>query len=182
MIRPRGRTNLVIGLVLFAGLVLALGLIILGGGDDTSDEDADPTSSTTTSTLATPPPGVTLPLEQLSASAVAQLTGLAFPPDMTDFLTARLDGDTQLDVTFVMPEAAVAEFIESSGLPAPTADERLVLHSSPLWKVYPDVGTTLSSTADTTDPTDTTDSVRRVVELIGDGSGTIRARIVITPA
>ena len=134
MIRPRGRTNLVIGLVLFAGLVLALGLIILGGG---ADDDADATSSTTTSTLAAPPPGVTLPLEQLSASAVAQLTGLAFPPDMTDFLTARLDGDTQLDVTFVMPEAAVAEFIESSGLPAPTADERLVLHSSPLWRSTP---------------------------------------------
>lgn len=181
MIRPRGRSNLVIGLVLFAGLVLALGLIILGGGDDATDDDAAPSSTTTTS-LPTPPPGVTLPLEQLSASAVAQLTGLAFPPDMTDFLTARLDGDTQLDVTFVMPEAAVAEFIESSGLPAPTADERLVLHSSPLWKVNPDEGTTLSSTTDTTDATDATQSVRRVVELVGDGSGTIRARIVITPA
>jgi hypothetical protein len=181
VIRPRGRSNLVIGLVLFAGLVLALGLIILGGGDDATDDDAAPSSTTTTS-LPTPPPGVTLPLEQLSASAVAQLTGLAFPPDMTDFLTARLDGDTQLDVTFVMPEAAVAEFIESSGLPAPTADERLVLHSSPLWKVNPDEGTTLSSTTDTTDATDATQSVRRVVELVGDGSGTIRARIVITPA
>jgi hypothetical protein len=181
VIRPRGRSNLVIGLVLFAGLVLALGLIILGGGDDATDDDAAPSSTTTTS-LPTPPPGVTLPLEQLSASAVAQLTGLAFPPDMTDFLTARLDGDTQLDVTFVMPEAAVAEFIESSGLPAPTADERLVLHSSPLWKVNPDEGTTLSSTTDTTDATDDTQSVRRVVELVGDGSGTIRARIVITPA
>ncbi len=177
MIRPRGRTNVVIGVVLFAGLVLALGLIILGGDDGSSDDTTTSTTpGSTTPTTATPAPGVTLPLDDVSAATVQSLTGLVLPAETTDFLTAQLDGDTQLDVTFVMPEAAVAAFVADSGLPQPVADRRLVLHSSPLWKVNPDEGTTLSSTQDTHG------SVHRVVELVGDGSGTIRARVVITPA
>ncbi|MHB1139439.1 MAG: hypothetical protein ACYC2O_10820 [Microthrixaceae bacterium] len=177
MIPRRRRSNVVIGVVLFAGLVLALGLIILGGGDGSPDPTSTSTSPTSeAATTAPAAPGVTLPLDDLATPTIEELTGLALPEDMTEFFTARLDGDTQLDVTFVMPEAAVAPFIAESGLPRPVADERLVLHSSPLWKVNPDEGTTLSSTQDERG------SVHRVVELLGDGSGTIRARIVITPA
>lgn len=162
---------------LAAGLALGIGLVIIGG-----NEADTPAPSTTTAPAtegdapaSTATPGVTLPLTDLSAAAVSQLTGLVFPADMTEFLTAKLDTDTQLDVTFVMPTASTAAFLADSGLPAPTADERLILHSSPLWKLNPDEGTTLSSTQGDAG------GVRRVVELLGDGSGTIRARIVITP-
>lgn len=176
MTPARRRTNVVIGVVLFAGLVVALGLIILGGDDGSSDDTTTTAPSSSAPTTEPSTPGATLPLDDVSAAAVEELTGLAIPADATEFLTAQLDADTQLDVTFVLPEASVATFIEDSGLPAPVADQRLVLHSSPLWKLNPDEGTTLSSTQDTDG------SVRRVVELIGDGSGSIRARIVITPA
>jgi hypothetical protein len=95
---------------------------------------------------------------------------------MSEFLTAKLDSNAQLDITFDMPAAATEAFLSESGLPAPTPDERLILHSSPMWKLNPDEGSTLSSTSNEAQ------GVRRVVELVGDGSGTIAVRIVVTPA
>lgn len=160
---------------LAAGLALGIGLVVLGGEDDTPTTSSTTTSVEEDAPTSTATPGVTLPLADLSQATVSQLTGLAFPADMTEFLTAKLDTDTQLDITFVMPESSTAAFLTDSGLPAPTADERLILHSSPLWKLNPDEGTTLSSSQGDAA------GVHRVVELIGDGSGTIRARIVITP-
>ena len=166
-----------IAILLFASLVLAIGLIV-SGGDGPSPAD-DPATTTTTTADTAPPsstaPGVTLPLQDLSVAAITELTGLVFPADMTEFLTSRLEGDTQLDITFVVPVASAGAFLTASGLPTPVPDQRLVTHSSPLWKLNPDPGTTLSSTQD-----DVGD-VKRVVELIGDGGPNIRARIVITP-
>lgn len=177
---PRGRANGLIAIALLAGLVLGLGLIFLpaDSSDDAPDREPSPEA-----TLADedpdatdpPTPGVTLPLQDLSADAVEEFTGLRFPADMTEFLTAKLDSNTQLDITFDMPTASTEAFLSESGLPAPTPDERLILHSSPMWKLNPDEGTTLSSS------TSVAEGVRRVVELVGDGSGTIVVRIVVTP-
>ena len=110
---------------------------------------------------------------------MAGLTGLTFPPAMTDFLTAKLKGGSQLDITFVMDSNEASQFLSASALPAPTANKRLILHSSPLWKLTPEEGTTLSSTQDDHG------QVHRVVELLSGepiGANKIRARIVITPS
>ena len=98
------------------------------------------------------------------------------PPDAADFLTARLDDDRQLDITFTMPAAAVDGFVEGSGLPEPVADQRVVLHSSPLWKLNPDAGTSVSGSSDTLG------EVNRSVELVTESDGVVRARVVITSA
>ncbi len=114
----------------------------------------------------------------MSAGAVTKLTGLVFPAAMTNFLTAELEGGSQLDITFVMAADQVPDFVKSSGLPEPAQDKRLILHSSPLWKLNPDEDTTLSSAQD--DHGD----VHRVVELLTNketGADHVRARIVITP-
>ena len=177
---PRSRTNGLIAIILTAGLVLGIGLIVLGGEEPSATDEASvPTTPEPTKDTAPPSsvvPGVTLPLGDLSAAAITELTGLVFPVDMTDFLTSRLEGGTQLDITFVVPAASAGAFLSASGLPAPVADERLVTHTSPLWKLNPDEGSTLSGTQDDYG------EVRRVVELIGDGGPDVRARIVITPA
>jgi hypothetical protein len=176
VIRPRGRKDVLVAIFLVAGLALGVGLVVLGS----EDSDAPSAPSTTAEAedqtpVRTATPGVTLPLSDLSEAAVSELSGLVFPADMSEFLTAKLDTDTQLDVTFVMPAASTAAFVADSGLPAPTADERLILHSSPLWKLNPDEGTTLSSTQGDAG------GVHRVVELIGDDSENIRVRVVVTP-
>ncbi|CAN5655861.1 hypothetical protein BH10ACT3_BH10ACT3_09490 [soil metagenome] len=174
--RFASRTNVLVAIVLVAGLALGIGLIIISGNDSSDGDAASTTTEDTTPTTVASTPGATLPLADTSAATLSTLTGLEFPADMTEFLTASLNSNTQLDITFVVPSASAAAFLNASGLPAPTADERLILHSSPLWKVNPDPGSTLSSTqGDFGD-------VHRVVELVGDGSGNIRARIVITPA
>lgn len=177
---PRGRTNGLIAIFLTAGLVLAIGLIAIGGKGSSPSADA-PTTSTTVATTedsasgSSVAPGATLPLDDLSAAALTELTGLVFPAEMTEFLTSKMDDNEQLDITFVMPATATAGFLTASGLPAPVADKRLVTHSSPLWKVNPEAGTTLSGTQDDYA------QVHRVVELLGEDTGTFRARIVITP-
>jgi hypothetical protein len=94
---------------------------------------------------------------------------------MTEFLTSRRDTNRQLDLTFVIPTTSAATFLADSGLPAPVANKRIVLHSSPLWKVNPEEGSTLSSSQGKFG------SVNRAVELVGEGPDLIRARVVITP-
>lgn len=114
----------------------------------------------------------------MGAAAVAKLTGLSFPVGMTDFLTAELEGGSQLDITFAMSSDEAPQFLKASGLPAPSPDKRLILHSSPLWKLNPDEDTTLTSAQNDHG------EVHRVVELLTNeetGAGKIRARIVITP-
>jgi hypothetical protein len=171
----RSRRNLAIAAALLLGLVVG-SVLVLAGGDDAT---VGSTSTSTTSALDGEPSAdgrQPLPLEDLSQAAVAELTALAFPADASGFLTARLEDDRQLDITFVMPASAVAGFVTDSGLPQPVADERVVIHSSPLWKLNPDAGTALSGAADTVDGVD------RAVELLTEDDGSVRARIVITSA
>jgi hypothetical protein len=173
----RSRRNLVVGAVLAVGFVVGLSLVLLGGedeeptGDDGTAQPTDPSDTTTSAPLE---PGAPLPLDDLSQPAISELTGLQFPADTRDFLTARLDDDRQLDITFVLPPASVATFISGSGLPEPVADQRVVLHSSPLWKLNPEQGAPISGILDETD------GVRRAVELVTEPDGSVRARVVIT--
>lgn len=166
----RGRRNVIVAVVLALGLVAGLALVLSGGGDQADDTT---TSSAPSTTLGDP-----LPLEDTSQAALTELSGLVFPADAADFLTARTDDGRQLDVSFVMPATSVAGFVEASGLPEPVADERVIAHSSPLWKLNPEAGTTLAGVADTYDG-DTDGTVSRSVELVTAPDGTVRARIVI---
>jgi hypothetical protein len=163
----RRRRNTVVAIVLGVGLVVGVALVVTGGDD--------PSTSTTTE-APTSAPSAPLPLDDLSSAAISGFTGLVVPADATDFLTARLDDDRQLDLTFVTTPEGAATFVEASGLPEPVADERIVLHSSPLWKLNPEDEVSLRSTQDTVD------GIRRVVELVESTDGTVRARVVITSA
>jgi hypothetical protein len=168
----RRRRNVVVGGVLAVGLVLGVLLVVSGGGDG-ADQDAS-----TTSTGSIPPSAAAsepLPLDDLSRSGVEALAGLQLPPSASDFLTARLADDAQLDVTFTMEPDEEAAFIEASGLPEPVADERVILHSSPLWKLNPDDAAIIRGAADDAG------SVERAVELVDEGDR-VRARVVIISA
>jgi hypothetical protein len=173
----RSTRNVVVAVVLGIGLAVGLFLVVTGGDDGSTDA----TITTTTTAPDSPAGGPSgsrepLPLEDTSRAAVEELTGLAVPAEASEFLTARLDDGRQLDVTFVVPAAAVDGFVAGSGLPEPIADERVVLHSSPLWKLNPDEGSTLEGTSDEYG------SVQRAVELVTQPDGSVRARIVITSA
>ena len=164
----RSRRNLVVAVLLVLGLAAGLALVLTGGDEESA--------TTTTSAVTTTAPEVDpLPLEDTSQAALEELTGLVVPAEATGFLTARLDDDRQLDMTFVMPAASVPAFIAASGLPQPVADQRVVIHSSPLWKLNPTEGAALSGVSDTYGTVD------RSVELVTDADGTVRARIVVTP-
>jgi hypothetical protein len=163
----RRRRNIVVAIVLGVGLVVGVALVVTGGGG---------TDATTTTQAPTTAPTAPLPLDDLSSAGISGFTGLIVPADATDFLTARLDSDRQLDLTFVTTPEGAASFIEASGLPEPVADERIVLHSSPLWKLNPEDEVSLRSTQDTVD------GVHRAVELLESTDGSVRARVVITSA
>ena len=68
-----------------------------------------------------------------------------------------------------------AAFIEASGLPEPVDDERVILHSSPLWKLNPDDAAVIRGAADDAG------AVERAVELVDEGDR-VRARVVIISA
>ena len=165
----RRTRNSLIGGVLAAGLIVGLFLVVTGGGSDS------PGVTTTTEPPAARPEPLTLPAE-LTQDAVATLSGLAIPTTASEFLTARLDSDRQLDVTFVIPADSVDAFVADSGLASPEDDQRVVLHSSPLWKLNPDPGTTLRGSSDTVD------GVHRAVELLTATDGSVRIRAVLTSA
>ena len=168
--------NAVIGVVLLAGFVLGLALVLLGGEDDAPSPTTEPPTTDSAPTERDPTAGVPLELDdEVSEATLAELSELAVPEGATDFLTARLDDDTQLDATFALPPEAVEEFLARSGLPATTPGERLILHSSPLWRLNPEPGQQLRSTSDETD------RVRRAVELVDESPDTVRVRITITP-
>lgn len=172
----RGRRNLVVGVVLALGFVVGISLVLLGGGDDSAEPGTttEPVDASRAPASAPMEPGAPLPLDDLSLAAVSELTGLRVPATATEFLTARLDDDRQLDVTFVLTAEAVDAFVADSGLPEPVADQRVVLHSSPLWKLNPEPGTDLRGVLDETG------DVRRAVELVTEPDGSVRARVVIT--
>ncbi len=104
---------------------------------------------------------------------VASLAGLGLPEGTEDFLTARLEDDSQLDVTFTVDPSTEAAFLEASELAQPVADERVIYHSSPLWKL--NVEGTIRGTSDVRG------GVSRSVELVPEDDRT-RVRVVITPA
>ena len=170
------RANGLILIFFGAALVLGVGLILIekkparpeAQGQAATETDSEQGSSTTMSVN-------TLPLDDLSVAAITEMSGLTFPTDMTEFLTSRGDTNRQLDLTFVIPSASAATFLADSGLPAPVANKRLVIHSSPLWKVNPPEGSTISSSQGKFG------QVKRAVELVGERPGFIRARVVITP-
>ncbi len=176
----RSQRNIAVAVLLSVGLAAGVTLVLVGGTDRAGSDD--PTTSAPAAAL--PPDSAApaserrapLPLDDLSQTAVAELTGLAVPATATEFLTARLDDDRQLDITFVMPSDEVAAFVTGSGLPEPVADQRVVLHSSPLWMLNPDAGVSVSGV------TDSTGQVDRAVELVPTGADDVRARIVITSA
>ncbi len=174
----RRTRNSLIGALLAAGLVVGLFLVVTGA-DDTDDTDENVPTEGTSKDPATSVVERGGPLElpaELTQDAVAALSGLAIPATATEFLTARLDDDRQLDVTFVLPADSVDAFVTESGLPEPEDDRRVVLHSSPLWKLNPDDGTTIRGTSDSVD------GVNRSVELLVAEDGSVRARVVLTSA
>ena len=168
-----------LGAAAVALVVIGVVLVVTGGDTDTPAPDGRTGGTATTD--ATPDgtadgsaPAVTLPLQDTSQAAVEELTGLVLPAGTADFLTAQLEDGTQLDVTFTIPAAAADAFISASGLPTPVEGDRVVIHSSPLWKLNPE-GTIRGAL-------DSSGQVTRAVELVPEGTDRLRARVVITPA
>lgn len=168
---------------LAVGLAVGLFLVFTGG----DDEGSAPSSTTSSSVVDGGDPDgagtggpsddlLPLPLEDTSQAAIEELTGLDLPDGAAEFLTARLDDDRQLDITFVLPADAVDEFVSASGLPELAEDRRVVIHSSPLWRLNPDEGTSLVGGSDRFG------DVQRSVELLTSPEGTVRARVVIISA
>lgn len=161
MTRTRGTSRWWIPLL----AVIALGglaLVLFGGGDDTDGSESG---------------GATLDLSDTDADSVSELAGLELPDSTSDFLTARLDDDSQLDVTFTIDPADEATFLDGSDLPRPVEGGRVILHSSPLWELNAEG--TVSGSVDTAGAG--TSSVARTVELVAEGDR-LRVRLVITPA
>jgi len=151
-------TIAVLGLLL-VGLVVGGCLVITGGG---SGEGAG--------TRVPPRPTSTLPLGDLSLAGVEALGGIDVPDGAADFLSARLDGDRQLDVSFTVTPDQVDALVAGSDLPPLADGARVILHSSPLWKLNP--GTPLSGAADVRD------GVNRALEVTPEGER-IRVRLTL---
>lgn len=121
---PGGRRirvrDVLIVVLLIAGLLSGLVLVVVSGG-------ATP-PTTAPEVLATIP-------SDLSRDSVEAWSGLVLPASAADFLTASVG--SQLDVTFTMSPDDVDAFVSESALPAPEPERRVVLHSSPLWKLNP---------------------------------------------
>jgi len=147
----------VLGLLLI-GLLIGGCLVITGGG---SDEPGP----TTVPSRPTP----TLALSDLSLAGVESFSGVDVPDGAQDFLTARLDGDRQLDVTFTIDTDQVGALVSGSGLPPLAEGARPILHSSPLWKLNP--GTPISGSADVRN------GINRALEVTPEGE---RLRVRLT--
>ena len=155
-----------------AVVLVVVGIVLVVTGDD------EPTGpSTTTTTVADgQAPTATLPLGDTSVEGVSSMAGLVVPDGAKDFLTAATENKAQLDVTFTLPSDQVAAFVSGSGFPALVEGEKVVTHSSPLWKLNPEG--TESGAADSV----TVDGVTvvRAVETVPEGDR-VRVRLVLTP-
>ena len=167
MTRGRGTSRWwipLLGVIALGGLAL----VLFGGVDEVTDGSGSG--------------GAALELSDTDADSVSELAGLELPDSTSDFLTARLDDDSQLDVTFTIDPADEAAFLQGSGLARPVGGERVILHSSPLWELNAE-GTVRGSAdgpgpeGEEADPP----RVRRAVELVEEGE-LLRVRLVITPA
>lgn len=103
---------------LLAALVLTCGLAACSSDDDGS---APPTTDPSS-----------FPLQSPSAEEVAEATGLAFPSSMTEYRSANSPTAAQLEIGFTMSAAEVESFAAASGLEL-VPDERVIIHSSPVW-------------------------------------------------
>lgn len=159
----RGPIRWVLLLVLVAGLAVG-GCLVLTGGE------SSPTTSVAPAPSSRPPN--TLPLGDTSIAGVEALSGLDIPDGAADFLTARTDAERQLDVTFTLAPADEAAFLAGSGLPPLGADARVIMHSSPLWKLNPD--------APIRGAADIRGDVNRAVELTPEGDR-VRVRVTLQP-
>ena len=152
-----------------AVVLVVVGIVLVVTGDD------EPTGpSTTTTTVADgQAPTATLPLDDTSVEGVSSLV---VPDGAKDFLTAATENKAQLDVTFTLPSDQVDAFVSGSGFPALAEGEKVVTHSSPLWKLNPEG--TESGAADSV----TVDGVTvvRAVETVPEGDR-VRVRLVLTP-
>ena len=158
-------------------LLAILGLTLLLVGNDDSPATGDSTAGDTATS------GARLELTDTDSESVSALASLDLPPSASGFLTARLDDDSQLDVTFTMEPADEAAFLAGSGLPEPVADERVIFHASPLWELNAE-GATIRGATDTTaagqEPASGMAPVRRSLEIVDEGE-VLRVRLVVTP-
>jgi hypothetical protein len=170
------RTTGLLAIAATALVVLGVGLIVLDDGDGTSAPTGDP------SVTPAPAPTGTLPTADLSRPSLERLAALDLPASTADLLTARLDNDRQIDLTFTIEPADEAAFVEGSSLPAPVVGQRVVTHASPLWELNPgaEIRGSRDEVPETVEAGVARGGVRRAVELI-DEDGRIRARVVITP-
>lgn len=145
------------------GAAVAVWLIV-SGGPDGAEDDRDAGDGDTSATLD---------LSDTSQAGVETLTGLEFPEGTNGFLTARLEDDSQLDITALIPAEQESAFLAASGLEQPEAGRAVITHSSPLWELEP--GGTVRGVSDRHE-----DLLRRV-ELL-DEEGAVRVRAVVTPA
>ncbi|MFM7069001.1 MAG: hypothetical protein ACKOYM_06015 [Actinomycetes bacterium] len=160
-----------------AVVVVALCSLALVAAGTSCGESASSGGDRSTTSASTGPPR-TLPFESVTKDELAQQLGVKFPADTADFLTARLPNRSQLDVTFTVPAAAVASFASASGFPRPVAGQRVISHTSPLWKLNPDA--TINGSVRTV-TTNTGDRLRVALEFVDEGPGRARARMVVVP-
>ena len=151
--------------------VLGLWLVFTGGSDDSGSGNTgsgDPGAGNTASDNPE-----RLAIGETDIDSVSELAGLSLPDSTEDFMSARLDDDSQLDVSFTIAADDEAAFLDASGIPEPQKDQRVITHTSPLWDL--NIEGTIRGSADTTG------DVTRAIELV-DEDGRTRVRLVITPA
>lgn len=155
-----------------AVVLVVVGIVLVVTGDD------EPTGpSTTTTTVADgQAPTATLPLDDTSVEGVSSMAGLVVPDGAKDFLTAATENKAQLDVTFTLPSDQVDAFVSGSGFPALVEGEKVVTHSSPLWKLNPEGTESGAAGSVTVDGV----TVVRAVETVPEGDR-VRVRLVLTP-
>jgi len=155
-----------------AVVLVVVGIVLVVTGDD------EPTGpSTTTTTVADgQAPTATLPLDDTSVEGVSSMAGLVVPDGAKDFLTAATENKAQLDVTFTLPSDQVEAFVSGSGFPALVEGEKVVTHSSPLWKLNPEGTESGAAGSVTVDGV----TVVRAVETVPEGDR-VRVRLVLTP-
>lgn len=155
----------------------ALLVLTTGAFGTACSRDDGPAAPRTTTTQARPP--ATLPFTSVSQAELARQTGVVFPAGTGDFLTAQLQNRSQLDVTFTLPADQVAALVEGSKLKEPAVGNRVVTHTSPLWKLNVD-GQIRGTVRTVTTPDGV--KLRLAVELVDEPGGRVRVRMVVSPA
>ena len=107
-----------------------------------------------------------------SASDLADAAGLGFPDSISNYRSVRV-APAELDVTFQLPSADVAEFVDGSDLGDLSPERILTVHPSPLWDLDPG-GTVQSSQS-------VHDGILRLVEIVTVPGQDLRTvRLVVT--